>query len=137
MAVLPSRKARALSAECPTEVVLVTEDESIIAFSVQDELENAGYEVAGPFATVAASMNWLSSATPDLAVLDTNLRDGSARPVARELIRRRVSFVVYSGYQKHRNTVPEFDQGEWVEKPSASGSLVKALAGLAQARTAK
>lgn len=116
--------------------MLVAEDESLIAMSVQDELEDAGYEVAGPFATVSATMKWLSTDTPDFAVLDTNLRDGSCRNIARELIHRRVSFVVYSGYQKHRNTVPELEAGVWVEKPSRSGSLAAAVNGLAGGRAA-
>jgi DNA-binding response OmpR family regulator len=125
-----------LQATDRSDVVLVAEDESIIAMAVQDELEDAGYVVAGPFATVLATMKWLSSDTPDFAVLDTNLRDGSSRNIARELIQRRVSFVIYSGYQKHRNTVPELDGGVWVEKPSRSGSLAAAVAGLVDARGA-
>jgi len=118
-----------------SETVLVAEDESIIAMVIEDELTDAGYTVAGPFATVATALNWLSSDTPDLAVLDTNLRDGSSRSVAVELIRRRVSFVVYSGYRQWMNTAPEFDQGLWIEKPSPTGTLAKALANLPQAQT--
>ena len=127
-------RAQAVQTSSQSEVVLVAEDESLIALAVQDELEEAGYVVAGSFATVAASLKWVSDETPDFAVLDTNLRDGSSRNVARELIRRRISFVVYSGYQKSKNTVTEFDEAAWVEKPSPSGSLAKALEGLAQAR---
>jgi DNA-binding response OmpR family regulator len=116
------------------ETVLVAEDESIIALSIEDELTDAGYAVAGPFATTSATMGWLSTDTPDLAVLDTNLRDGSSRVVALELIRRRVSFVVYSGYRQTMNTTPEFDHGVWIEKPSPGGALTKALASLPRAR---
>ncbi len=116
------------------EVVLVAEDESLIAMMIEDELQGAGYGVAGPFATASAALHWLTSDTPDFAVLDTNLRDGSSRAVARELITRRVSFVVFSGYKPAMNTVPEFDDAVWLEKPSPSGALVQALVGLREAQ---
>lgn len=116
------------------ETVLVAEDESIIALAIEDELTDAGYTIAGPFATTSATLNWLSSDTPDLAILDTNLRDGSSRSVAIELIRRRVSFVIYSGYRPTMNTVPEFSHSLWIEKPASPGTLTQALADLPRAR---
>ena len=73
-------------------------------------------------------------AAPDFGVLDTNLRDGSSRALARELIRRRVSFVVYSGYRQTMNNVAEFEHAPWIEKPSPAGTLTQALAGLRNAK---
>lgn len=118
----------------PADLVLVAEDESIIAMAIQDELEDAGYAVAGPFATGATALRWLDTGSPDFGVLDTNLRDGSSRALARELIRRRVSFVVYSGYRQAMNTVAEFEHAPWIEKPSPAGTLTRALADLRNAK---
>jgi DNA-binding NtrC family response regulator len=57
--------------------VLLAADEAIQALALQYELEDAGYGVAGPFATCADGMAWLAVEMPDVAVLDTLLKDGS------------------------------------------------------------
>jgi DNA-binding response OmpR family regulator len=51
--------------------VLLLEDEALIAVALQDDLEEAGYEVAGPFAACVDALAWLESNKPDLAILDT------------------------------------------------------------------
>ena len=58
-------------------LVLVLEDEALIALNLQDELQDAGYEVAGPFTACSAALEWLQTATPDMAILDATLKDGS------------------------------------------------------------
>ncbi len=56
--------------------VLLLEDEALIAVALQDDLEEAGYWVAGPFVSCASALAWLGDYRPDLAVLDTVLKDG-------------------------------------------------------------
>jgi DNA-binding response OmpR family regulator len=51
-------------------LVLILEDEVLIGINLQDELQDAGYRVAGPFTTCAAALKWLQTATPDMAVLN-------------------------------------------------------------------
>ena len=46
-------------------LVLVLEDEAIIALNLQDELQDSGYTVAGPFTSCGAAFQWLEAATPD------------------------------------------------------------------------
>jgi response regulator RpfG family c-di-GMP phosphodiesterase len=77
-------------------LVLVLEDEAIIALNLQDDLQDAGHEVAGPFATCSAALEWLQTATPDLAILDATLKDGPCREIALELSRCDVPFLIYS-----------------------------------------
>jgi DNA-binding response OmpR family regulator len=107
-------------------LVLVLEDEALIALNVQDELQDAGYEVAGPFSTCSAAHEWLRTATPDMAILDTTLKDGPCREIALELSRREVPFLIYSGYQQDRQLLSEFDHITWIEKPVPSEVLVQA-----------
>ena len=76
-------------------VVLILEDEAIIALNFQDELQDAGYRVGGPFTTCADALFWLQTNTPDVAVLDTILNDGPCGDIARELAGREVPFVIY------------------------------------------
>jgi DNA-binding response OmpR family regulator len=108
------------------QLVLVLEDEALIALNVQDELQDAGYEVAGPFSTCSAALEWLQTTTPDMAILDTTLKDGPCREIALELSRREVPFLIYSGYQEDRQLLSEFDHITWIEKPVPSEVLVQA-----------
>jgi DNA-binding response OmpR family regulator len=107
-------------------LVLVLEDEALIALNVQDELQDAGYGVAGPFSTCSAALEWLRSATPDMAILDTTLKDGHCREIALELSRREVPFLIYSGYQEDQQLLSDFQHVTWIEKPVPSGALVQA-----------
>ena len=106
-------------------LVLILEDETMIAMMIEDELVDAGYDVAGPFATCNGAFAWLSTNTPDLAVLDTQLQDGSCRDLAVELRRRGIPFVVYSGAID--TDVPELAGAPWVEKPALGKTLLDAL----------
>jgi DNA-binding response OmpR family regulator len=107
-------------------LVLVLVDEALIALNVQDELQDAGYEVAGPFSTCSAALNWLQTTTPDIAILDTSLKDGPCQEVALELSRREVPFLIYSGYQEDQQLLSDFQHVTWIEKPVPSEALVQA-----------
>src|SRR4051812_689403 len=111
-------------------LVLLLEDEALIALDLQTELQDAGYEVAGPFATCNLALKWLDRRTPEYAVLDTVLKDGPCRDVALALTARDVPFVVYSGHREDLNTFEEFKNATWVEKPATTETLLQALAGL-------
>jgi DNA-binding response OmpR family regulator len=114
-------------------LVLLLEDEALIALNLQAELEEAGYEVAGPFATCTGALEWLSGSKPELAILDTVLKDGPCKDVALALAREGVPFVVYSGHREDLNTFEEFKSATWVEKPASTDTLLDALAGLSAA----
>src|SRR3954469_18268472 len=89
-------------------LVLLLEDEALIAINLQDELQDAGYEVAGPFTTCAAALSWLETGTPGLAILDAALNDGPCNDVADELGRRNIPFLIYSGHQESHSLLPDF-----------------------------
>jgi DNA-binding response OmpR family regulator len=111
-------------------LVLLVEDEALVAMNLQDELKETGYAVVGPFDTCAAALAWLETETPDLAVLDTVLKDGTCRALAAELARRDVGFVLWSSHLQDRQTLQEFTDAVWVEKPSTHTALLDALASL-------
>lgn len=54
-------------------LVLVVEDEPMIAASIQWELEDAGYDVLGPAAGVSEAEALARQTRPDLAFIDINL----------------------------------------------------------------
>jgi DNA-binding response OmpR family regulator len=107
-------------------LVLILEDEALIALNLQDELQDAGYKIAGPFTTCAAALEWLQTTTPDTAILDAALKDGPCRDIALELSRREVPFLIYSGHQEDRQLLAEFDLVTWIEKPVPPLVLVQA-----------
>ena len=110
--------------------VLLLEDEALIAVTLQDDLEEAGYAVAGPFMTCANALEWLGDHNPDLAILDTVLKDGPCKEVAVTLTQQGVPFLVYSGHPEDWNTLSELSSATWVEKPATGEVLLQALAGL-------
>ena len=111
--------------------VLVLEDEALIALDLQDELQSAGYEVAGPFTTCAAALEWLRTHTPDAAILDVALKDGPCREIALELARRKVPFLIYSGLYEDRELLADLQHVPWIEKPAPPAVLVHACQQLA------
>ena len=118
------------SPPAPRNSVLLLEDEALIAVALQDDLEEAGYGVAGPFVTCTDALSWLEAHRPDLAVLDTVLKDGPCKEVALRLTSLGVPFLVYSGLAEDMNALPELASATWIEKPATAQALLQALAGL-------
>ncbi|MFT8242817.1 response regulator [Roseomonas sp. BN140053] len=79
-------------------LVLVVEDETLVAMLVEDTLLDAGARVLGPVATVAAALALVEKEVPDVAVLDLNLAGETSEPLADVLTKLGVPFVVASGY---------------------------------------
>ena len=80
------------------DLVLVVEDEFLIAMEMKAVLLGAGYAVLGPAATVADALSLLEQWRPDAAVLDVNLGGERITPVAMALKRRDVPFVLTTAY---------------------------------------
>jgi DNA-binding response OmpR family regulator len=113
-------------------LVLVLEDEAIIGLDLLAELQDGGYRVAGPFTSCADALSWLRTATPDVAVLDPVLKDGSCYAIAAELLRRAVPIVIYSGHREDEDLLPNLKAATWIEKPVPPSVLMqecKALTG--------
>jgi DNA-binding response OmpR family regulator len=111
----------------PSPLILLVEDEALIALALMDDLEAAGYRVAGPFHRCKDSLEWLSGETPDMAIIDIHLRDGSSADLACALRDRDIPFVVFSG-DKRDGRVPEaFEGARWLSKPVAVRRLLETL----------
>ena len=109
-------------------VVLLVEDEAIIAFELADSLALEGFEVAGPFATCASAEAWLKVAGHvHGAILDNALKDGPCTTLARDLAGRDIPFIVYSGHVRSYETPREFGDAPWVMKPVTFDALLRSL----------
>jgi len=107
-------------------LVLVAEDEAIIAIELDDGLRDAGFAVAGPFATCAQAEAWLETGDPDAAILDHGLQDGPCDDLIRELSRRDVPTIVFTGHDAPPAQA-ELSSATWVTKPIAFPALLAQL----------
>lgn len=81
--------------------VLVVEDEALVAMHITDILECAGFEIIGPCSTVAQALDQLGQPNScDAAILDAQLRNESALPIAERLTKLGIPFVVATGYNR-------------------------------------
>jgi CheY-like chemotaxis protein len=80
--------------------LLVVEDEYLVAMDLCYVIEKAGGEVVGPVGSVADALDLVAREADRLdgAVLDINLHDQRAYPVADALKARGVPFVFTTGY---------------------------------------
>jgi DNA-binding NtrC family response regulator len=141
--------ARALSAPPPTGLFLswtntrvdvmtvpccmIVEDQALIGMSLEAYLEDAGFAVAGPFPSCADALRWLEHNTPQVAVLDVSLRDGSALPIAHELKERSTPFAVYSGLRFTSSLPDELRDVPLLEKPVPREELTQVIVRLGRA----
>ena len=109
-------------------VVLVVEDEFLIAMHLELLLQRHGWQVLGPAATVAQALQLLADRTPDIAVLDVNLRGELVTPVAEQLQLRAVPFVLLSAYANPGQTISALDGVPVFSKPAHERRLRAALA---------
>jgi DNA-binding response OmpR family regulator len=111
-------------------VILVVEDEPLIALDVTDGLEASGARILMA-RTLADALS--KAEDPDLsaAILDHGLRDGDTSEVCDKLKERNIPFVLYSGYSKIDGACKE---GTLVHKPTHPQVLVTTLTGLLRSR---
>jgi DNA-binding response OmpR family regulator len=108
-------------------LVLLAEDEAIIAIDLEDSLRAAGFAVAGPFATNAQAEAWLETGRPDVACLDHELRDGPCDALVRALAARGVPALIFTGHEAGREPLSELSTATWVMKPVAFSTLLDTL----------
>lgn len=110
-----------------SRTVLVVEDEFLIAMDFEWLLANNGWRVLGPAATVTEALALLESQTPDLALLDVNLRGEMATPVAAVLRDRGVPFLVCSAYDGAQLAAKGLADVPQLQKPINERQLLAAL----------
>lgn len=79
------------------KAVFIVEDDPFIAIDLQDAIEDAGFDVIGPVATVQSGLRKLENARPDIALLDYNLGSETSAEIARRLKDMNIPFIFASG----------------------------------------
>ncbi|MER8570021.1 response regulator [Mesorhizobium sp. M0924] len=106
-------------------LVLVVDDEALIALDMESNLSEAGFAVALA-ATCSQAKRFLADHTPAAAILDVRLSDGETVDAAKTLAARAVPFVVYSGLGVEE-THEAFSPGVRVMKPAGPAEVIRAL----------
>ena len=106
--------------------VLVVEDEAILAIDIAEQLTEAGFLVVGPAPSVARALKLIVEVGCDVALLDMNLRDETAEPIARELRSRRTPFLFLSAVSRE-HLPPGFNDEMLLPKPTRPAVLIAAL----------
>lgn len=97
--------------------IMICEDEPLIALHLATQVEARGCEAVGPFASAREALGALRMQRVDAAILDIELADGAATPLARALRDGGVRMIVLSGLHT-TSPPPEFAGVEWLLKPA-------------------
>jgi CheY-like chemotaxis protein len=105
-------------------LILVAEDQPLVALDIADSLTKAGASVLSA-ATLQEGLRLAEHPQLSAAIVDIRLGEHDSVALCIRLTQRRIPFVVYSGYAE----VPaECQAGVVVSKPAENDTLVGALA---------
>ena len=108
-------------------LVLVVEDDFLLARSLERTLVSVGAEVVGPVSTTEAALLLVEESSIDVGLLDVMLREGTSAPVASELIAGGCPVLFLTGFHT-RNMLPEHLRGvPCLEKPVDRDELLEAI----------
>ncbi len=109
-------------------LILIVEDDYLVAQALVDLLDDAGAEVVGPIGWIDEALAYVEDDSHKLdgAVLDINLHGKKSYPVADALAARSVGFVFSTGYD---GSVIEdkYRHHPRCEKPFRPATLIAAL----------
>lgn len=110
-----------------TMLILVAEDETVLADDLCETFEEAGFAVEGPHAAISAAMLACQKARPDLVVLDVRLNDGEAYELAQKLLDDQVRVIFHSDAADHGDVAARFPEVPRLLKPSPPADVLRAV----------
>jgi DNA-binding response OmpR family regulator len=110
-------------------LILVLEDEWMIASLIQAALEDAGFEVIGPVGRIGEALALMQRERCDAAVLDINVHGERSFSVAKRLSEMATPFVFMSGYSA-AELPAGFRETPLLEKPLDLGALCRRISAL-------
>ncbi|HEY0334370.1 MAG TPA: response regulator [Stenotrophomonas sp.] len=114
-------------------VLLVAEDEMVLAMTLADFLEAEGFQVRTA-ARVADAIGIVSREAVDAALLDINLNNEKVYPVCELLRERRVPFIFTSAYDASC-TAQDMGEHAHLQKPYSFDALRALLAKVLEGRS--
>ena len=114
-------------------IILVAEDEAIIALALKLDLDLAGHQVLGPAADVDEALQLATERRPDLGLIDLHLRSGGdGLRLARALKEQwSVPCLLLSAYTVEARTASDVAVG-LIGKPYELDEVVEAVAAIGE-----
>jgi DNA-binding response OmpR family regulator len=106
-------------------LVLIAEDEPLIAVEIRQGFEEEGAKVIMA-QTLSEALLGVEDAALSVAILDHGLADGDSHKVCERMKERNIPFIIYSGYDLDEDA----RGGVHVKKPASMSTLVAAVRGL-------
>lgn len=97
--------------------VLLVEDSMIIALDTEENLKQLGVSSIDLASSVGGALAAIERHVPDFAIVDFNLGAESSEPVARELKKRGVRFVLATGYAEMEDQIEQLGADALLRKP--------------------
>lgn len=107
--------------------ILVVEDELVLALELESALDDAGYAVIGPAATLRDAAALLRAARPAAALLDVNIQGHPVVPLARRLVAAGVPFALHTAYAADHLAAPILRGAPLLPKPLDQAALRRVL----------
>ena len=107
--------------------ILVAKNEPIIASDLCETIAEAGFRVHGPHKDLASAMLCFNKHKPDLAILDVELNDGAAYPLAELLIEEDVPVIFQSSNDGHDQVKQAFPEAGAVAQPCPPDRILAKL----------
>lgn len=121
----------------PTQIkILLVEDDALIALDMEMSLERAGYLVTELVTRLEAAVEFAATGAFDLALLDVHLDGAPIWPVTEVLQRRRIPFVLCTGYLSSANVPPSCAGAPRLSKPVNHDVLIKTISDLIKFKSA-
>lgn len=105
-------------------VILVAEDEMIVAHDLCDTVEEAGYAIEGPFGDPSSAMLAFQKQKPDLAILDINLAGGTAYSLAERMMAEDVPVIFHSGQVTSEEVQALYPKASALSKPCPPATIL-------------
>jgi two-component SAPR family response regulator len=104
--------------------VLIVEDEYFLANDLERALRLEGAEIVGPIGYLSEAIGQVEKDGSDVAIIDINLHDQNAYPVADKLAEEHIPFVFATGY--NQEVLPSrFSEVTRFEKPYDASAIAK------------
>ena len=119
------------------KMVLVVEDDFLLAMDINQTLHRAEAQVIGPVGTVPGALDLMDQHRfLDAAVLDVNLGGQPVFPVAERLAGQGIPFLFATGYRE-KDMPKHFASAARVQKPYEPAQLLAALLKILQTNQAR
>ena len=105
-------------------VVLVVEDEFIIALDLSETVKDLGYALDGPYADKENAFVAIDRQLPDCAILDVYTGDGEVFPLADALTEAGVPIIFHSGHVEPYQVHERYPEALACTKPCPPDQLI-------------